>query len=64
MYDVHTAPGRIVRVSQPWAGPIVRGKIHANTEFGAKPTAAVRQTPIQVIGFHKLHSKLVFIIDN
>ena len=60
MYDVHTVPGRIVRVSQPWAGPIVRGKIHANTEFGAKPTAAVRQTPIQTIGFSK-RNKLLFV---
>lgn len=27
---------RIVSIEQPWARPIVRGKTHANTEFGAK----------------------------
>ena len=32
----HSIPGRIVSLSQPWVRPIVRGKVHANTEFGAK----------------------------
>ena len=38
MYEnrVHTVPDRIVSISQPWVRPIVRGKAHANTEFGAK----------------------------
>ena len=38
MYEnhVHTVPDRIVSISQPWVRPIVRGKTHANTEFGAK----------------------------
>lgn len=27
---------RIVSIEQPWVRPIVRGKAHANTEFGAK----------------------------
>lgn len=27
---------RIVSIEQPWVRPIVRGKTHANTEFGAK----------------------------
>ncbi|MGM9628076.1 MAG: hypothetical protein ACI3V4_08310 [Faecousia sp.] len=29
-------PDRSVSISQPWVRPIVRGKAHANTEFGAK----------------------------
>ena len=38
MYEnrVHTVPDRIVSISQPWVRSIVRGKAHANTEFGAK----------------------------
>ena len=38
MYEnrVHMVPDRIVSISQPWVRPIVRGKAHANTEFGAK----------------------------
>ncbi len=38
MYEnrVHMIPDRIVSISQPWVRPIVRGKAHANTEFGAK----------------------------
>lgn len=32
----HSIPRRIVSLSQPWVRPIVRGKPHANTEFGAK----------------------------
>ena len=38
MYEnrVHTVPDRVVSISQPWVRPIVRGKAHANTEFGAK----------------------------
>jgi len=32
----HSVPDRIVSISQPWIRPIVRGKAHANTEFGAK----------------------------
>lgn len=33
---VHSVEDRIVSISQPWVRPIVRGKAHANTEFGAK----------------------------
>lgn len=38
MYEnrVHSVPDRIVSISQPWVRPVVRGKAHANTEFGAK----------------------------
>ena len=38
MYETqrHSVPGRIVSIAQPWVRPIVRGKTHANTEFGAK----------------------------
>ena len=38
MQETHThrIPGRIVSLFQPWIRPIVRGKAHANTEFGAK----------------------------
>ena len=38
MQETHThrIPGRIVSLFQPWVRPIVRGKAHANTEFGAK----------------------------
>lgn len=38
MYEtnIHSIPRRIVSLSQPWVRPIVRGKAHANTEFGAK----------------------------
>jgi len=40
MYDhkVHSVPGRIVSISQPWPRPIVRGKgkVTAQVEFGAK----------------------------
>ncbi len=38
MYEQHThsVVDRIVSLSQPWVRPIVRGKAHANTEFGAK----------------------------
>lgn len=32
----HSIPHRIVSLAQPWVRPIVRGKVHANTEFGAK----------------------------
>ena len=32
----HSIPRRIVSLAQPWVHPIVRGKAHANTEFGAK----------------------------
>lgn len=33
---VHTVPDRIVSISQPWICPIVRGKVKAPVEFGAK----------------------------
>lgn len=33
---LHKAENRIVSVHQPWVRPIVRGKLTANTEFGAK----------------------------
>ena len=38
MFDsgTHSIPRRIVSLAQPWVRPIVRGKAHANTEFGAK----------------------------
>lgn len=38
MYEnkIHTVEDRIVSISQPWVRPIVRGKAHVNTEFGAK----------------------------
>ena len=32
----HSIPRRIVSLTQPWVRPIVRGKTHANTEFGPK----------------------------
>ena len=32
----HTVPDRIVSISQPYIRPIVRGKVKAPTEFGAK----------------------------
>ena len=32
----HSIPRRIVSLAQPWVRPIVRGKAHANTEFGPK----------------------------
>ena len=35
-HRVHSVPDRIVSISQPWVRPIVRGKAHDNTEFGAK----------------------------
>ena len=34
--ETHSIPRRIVSLAQPWVRPIVRGKAHANTEFGAK----------------------------
>lgn len=38
MYDnkVHSVPDRIVSISQPYIGPIVRGKAEAPVEFDAK----------------------------
>ena len=38
LYDnnVHSVPDRIVGISQPYIRPIVRGKVKALTEFGAK----------------------------
>ena len=33
---VHSVPERIVSLSQPWVCPIVRGKVKAPVEFGAK----------------------------
>ena len=35
-HRVRSVPDRIVSIRQPWVRPIVRGKAHANTEFGAK----------------------------
>jgi len=32
----HSVPRRIASLAQPWVCPIVRGKAHANTEFGTK----------------------------
>ena len=34
--QTHSIPRRIVNLVQPWVRPIIRGKAHANTEFGAK----------------------------
>lgn len=34
--ETHSIPQRIVSLAQPWVRPIVRGKAHANTEFGPK----------------------------
>ena len=34
--NVHSVPGRIVSIDQPYIRPIVRGKAAAPTEFGAK----------------------------
>jgi hypothetical protein len=38
MYEdrTHSVPDRIVSLSQPFIRPIVRGKVHNDTEFGAK----------------------------
>lgn len=38
MFDngIHSVPRRIVSLAQPWVRPVVRGKAHVNTEFGAK----------------------------
>ena len=33
---IHRCDDRIVSISQPWVRPIVRGKQHKSTEFGAK----------------------------
>lgn len=33
---MYSIPRRIVSLVQPWVWPIVRGKAHANTEFGPK----------------------------
>jgi hypothetical protein len=43
MYDnkTHSVKDRIVSIPQPWVRPIVRGKAHANTEFGAKVHASI-----------------------
>ena len=35
-HKVHSVPDRIVSISQPWLRPIVRGKVTAPVEFGAK----------------------------
>jgi hypothetical protein len=37
----HTAEGRIVSISQPHVRPIVRGKVSADVEFGAKISLSV-----------------------
>ena len=37
----HTVENRIVSISQPHVRPIVRGKAHAKTEFGAKVAVSV-----------------------
>ena len=55
---VHTVPDRIVSISQPWVRPIVRGKAHANTEFGVgkrsyglnRIMAHLKETSFCVIG--------------
>lgn len=38
---VHRCDDRIVSLSQPWVRPIVRGKLNADTEFGAKVEMSV-----------------------
>ncbi len=32
----HSVPDRIMSIGQPWLRPIVRGKVNAPVEFGAK----------------------------
>ncbi len=39
--NTHSVPDRIVSISQPHVRPVVRGKAHANTEFGAKLHASL-----------------------
>ena len=38
---VHSVPDRIVSISQSWIRPIVRGKVKAPVEFGAKLDASI-----------------------
>jgi len=40
-HRTHTVENRIVSISQPHVRPIVRGKAHAKTEFGAKVAISV-----------------------
>lgn len=37
----HSVPNRIVSISQPWIRPIVRGKVKAPVEFGAKLNVSI-----------------------
>ena len=46
----HSIPGRIVSLAQPWVRPIVRGKVCANTEFGAKHQSGGRVRPCRAAG--------------
>ena len=43
MYEsnTHQVPNRIVSIHQPWVRPIVRGKMTADVEFGAKVSVSV-----------------------
>lgn len=53
----HSVPDRIVSIAQPWVRPVVRGKAHANTEFGAKVHATVEDgfAHIDAVGFDPFH---------
>ena len=46
MYDhkTHSVEDRIVSISQPYVRPIVRGKVKAPTEFGAKLHLSIEET--------------------
>ena len=50
MYDTRTrrCDDRIVSIHQPFVRPIIRGKVSAGTEFGAKLTASVVKDFVQV----------------
>ena len=43
MFDerTHRCESRIVSIHQPWVRPIVRGKQHKPTEFGAKINVSI-----------------------
>ncbi len=42
--NIHTVENRIVRISQPYICPIVRGKAKSPVEFGAKLDLSVDET--------------------
>lgn len=63
MYDTrtHTAPDRIVSISQPYIRPIVRGKAKAPVEFGAKLDISMEDgfTRIETISFDPYNESTV-----